>query len=393
MLVLKNCRLVTELTEGYDGEYADIAVENGIISGIYSQGGAPEGESVDMGGKTVLPGLFDLHMHLNFDTMDIAYIGSRRVEQSIVDGLSYAQDYLRNGYTFVRDCGMGEHAGQYVRQMIEKGLVKGPHYIHCGACNTPPTAGNAVFGPIYKEFTDPEEAEGIVREDLENGASFVKYMVSGAMMNEGGDPQAMICTEAQLKAMADAAKAHGTYLSCHVHGKPGILACLDNDVYTLEHCSYLDEECIEKFLEKKGKCVMIPTVGIMYGMVKNLSGDVPEFMSQKNGVIYDHAVSMFGKAYRAGVKIGWGSDLDRPTFDMFPGLEFMGRTAFGLSNVELLKMATIDSAEIVHMEHLAGTIKVGKWADFCVVDGKPDEDISAMYKLPAHVFKMGEQIV
>lgn len=393
MLILKNCRLIQALTEGYDGEYADIAVENGVISGIHPVGNAPEGKAVDMQGKTVLPGLFDLHMHLNFDTMDVAYIGSRCSEQSIVDGLSYAQDYLRSGYTFVRDCGMGYHAGKYVRQMIENGLVDGPHYIHCGACNTPPTEGNAAFGPIYKEFVGPENAEAIVCEDLENGASFVKYMVSGAMMNEGGDPQAMICTEEELKAMADAAKAHGTYLSCHVHGKPGILSCLENDVYTLEHCSYIDHECIEKFLEKKDTSVLIPTVGIMYSIGQNLSGDVPEFMTQKVNAIFENAVKLFGEAYRAGVKIGWGSDLDRPTFNLYPGLEFMGRAAFGLTNIELLKMATIDSAEIAHVDHLAGTIKVGKWADFCVVDGKPDEDISVMYHLPAHVFKMGKQIV
>lgn len=346
-----------------------------------------------MEGRTVLPGLFDLHMHLNFDTMDVAYMGSRGSEQSIVDGLSYAQDYLRNGYTFVRDCGMGYHAGQYIRQMIEQGLAEGPHYIHCGACNTPPAKGNAAFGPIYKEFSGSDQAEAIVQEDIENGAFFIKYMVSGAMMNEGGDPQAMICSAAELKAMADAARAHGTYLSCHVHGKPGILACLENDVYTLEHCSYLDDECIDKFIKKDGKCVMIPTVGIMYGMVKNFSGDVPEFMRQKVNASYEHAVSMFGKAYRAGVRMGWGSDLDRPTFDLVPGLEFMGRAAMGISNIELLKMATIDSAEIMHVDHVAGTIKVGKWADFCVVDGKPDQDISAMYQLPVHVFKMGKQIV
>ena len=392
MLILKNCRLIPELTEGYEGEYADIAVENGMICGIYPVGCAPEGAMVDMQGKTVLPGLFDLHMHLCFDTMDVEYMGKRGPEQGIVDGLSYAQDYLRNGYTFVRDCGMPYRAGQYVRQLIDKGIVDGPHYVCCGACNTPPSSGNAQFGAVYNEFSGPEHAQAVVAEDLKNGASFVKYMVTGAVMNDGADPQAMICSAEELKAMADAVKDQGTYLSCHVHGKPGILACLENDVYTLEHCTYLDEACIEKFLEKQGKCVLIPTVGCLYGMAKNLSGDVPEYMHQKCKVIYETAVGMFGKAYRAGVTIGWGSDLDRPTFDMFPGLEFMGRAAMGLSNIELLKMATIDSAKIMGVEHLTGSIKIGKWADFCVVDGKPDEDLSVMYKLPAHVFKMGKQI-
>ena len=100
------------------------------------------------------------------------------------------------------------------------------------------------------------------------------------------------------------------------------------------------------------------------------------------------------KAYRAGVRMGWGSDADRDTFSLQPGLEFKARREFmDLSNVELLRQATIDSARIVHLDSQVGTVKVGKLADLICVDGNPDQDISAMYRLPAYVWKEGKLFV
>jgi len=393
VLILKNCRLVPELVEGYEGNTADIAIEGNLIQGIYSPGEAPAGEEMDLHGMTVLPGLFDLHMHLNFDSMNVEAIASREPEQAIIDGLDYAQEFLRNGYTYLRDCGIAHWSGRYVRQAIDRGIVVGPHYSFSGACNSASAPGNKQFGPVYREFDGPQYALRICREDVANGADFVKYMVTGAVMNQGGDPQAMLCTEEELQAMADGARACGTYLSCHCHGKPGILACIRSGVYTVEHCTYIDEECIEAFLQADGASVIIPTMGVIYGILMDDTGAVPEYMKTRSKEIYDRASENLGKAYRAGVKMGWGSDADRVSFHKYPGLEFIARRKMGLTNVELLKQATIDSAKIVHVDHLAGTIKCGKWADLCVIDGNPDEDIDVMTKLPAHVFIQGKAFV
>lgn len=115
MLILKNCRLVPELVEGYGEEAADIAIENGKIAGLYFPGEAPGGLEMDVGGETVLPGLLDLHMHINFDTMDVYKIKGRSDMQYMVDGLAFTQDYLRNGYTFIRDCGVMHYQSVYIR--------------------------------------------------------------------------------------------------------------------------------------------------------------------------------------------------------------------------------------------------------------------------------------
>ena len=201
MLILKNCRLVPELVEGYEGNTADIAIEGNLIQGIYSQGEAPAGEDMDLHGMTVLPGLFDLHMHLNFDSMNLEAIASRVPEQSIIDGLDYAQEFLRNGCTYLRDCGIAHWSGRYIRQAIDRGIAVGPHYSFSGACNSASAPGNKQFGPVYREFDGPQYALRICREDVANGADFVKYMVTGAVMNQGGDPQAMLCTEEELQEL------------------------------------------------------------------------------------------------------------------------------------------------------------------------------------------------
>ena len=396
MTILRNCRLIADLTEGYEGEYGDIAYENGIIEGIYPVGKAPmpEGaEVLDMKNMTVLPGLFDLHMHANFDRMIVEQIAIRTPEQSLVDGIDYVQDYLRNGYTFLRDCGIAYWGGRYIREVFDRGLAIGPHYIFSGACNSPRAPGNAQFGPVYREFDGPQYALEVCRDDVAPGASFVKYMVTGAMMNEGGDPQAMLCTREELQAMVDGAAACGTYVAAHCHGKPGILACIETGVYTVEHSTYLDDECIEAYLKANGKTVIIPTLGVMHGILTDQTGAVPQYMKDRTGKIFENLCVNLAKACRAGVLVGWGSDADRTSFDRYPGLEFIARKALGLSNIELLRQATVNSAKIAGVLDKAGTIKAGKWADFCVVDGKPDEDIDVMTKLPAHVIVGGKRAV
>ena len=396
MTILSNCRMVPDLTEGYSGKYADIVYENGLIEGIYPVGMAPSPEGtevLDIKGMTVLPGLFDLHMHANFDRMIVEQIAVRTPEQSLVDGVDYAQDYLRNGYTFLRDCGIAHWGGRYIREFFDRGLAIGPHYIFSGACNSPRAPGNAQFGPVYREFDGPQHALEICRDDVAHGASFIKYMVTGAMMNEGGDPQAMLCTRKELQAMVDAAAACGTYVAAHCHGKPGILACIEAGVYTVEHSTYLDDECIESYLKSNGKTVMVPTMGVMYGILTDDTGAVPQYMKDRTANIYENLCVNLANACRAGVLVGWGSDADRPSFDRYPGLEFTARKALGLSNIELLRQATVNSAIIAGVIDKAGTIKVGKWADFCIVDGKPDEDIDVMTKLPAHVIIGGQKAV
>ena len=395
MITLKNCRLIPELTEDYDDVMADILLDGKVIREINAPGTGTKGETVmDLEGKTVMPGLFDLHMHFNFDTVNVYELRAWGESQALLNGISYGYQYLRNGYTTVRDCGCMYYLGVYLRDAYASGLLMGPRVITAGACNSPSAMGNSAFGPVYKEFNGPHEAWEVARTDIAAGADFVKYMVTGAVMNKGGDPGAMICTREELHVLSDVAKSLNTYVAAHCHGKEGIMACAEEEIGTIEHASYIDDECIEALLDHGNVTAVIPTLSVAYSMARNITGNTPDFMRERSLDVMENIRQNMAKAYRAGVRMGWGSDADRDTFSLQPGLEFKARREFmDLSNVELLRQATIDSARIVHLDSQVGTVKVGKLADLICVDGNPDQDISAMYRLPAYVWKEGKLFV
>ncbi|MEY8366261.1 amidohydrolase family protein [Anaerovoracaceae bacterium 41-7] len=397
-LVLKNCRLIPYLTEGFvvqENQLADVVIEDKRIKTILPAGTAFEGDVdiLDVKGDTLMPGMLDLHMHFDFTTMDVLQIKYRSAVKELVEGIEYGFDYLRSGYTTVRDCGSAFNLGVTLRDMYAKGTIMGPRVIASGHCNTPTAPGNTEFGPLYKVFDDVADARKIVREDIEAGCDFVKYMATGAVMNIGGDPGAMICSFEELKALSDAAKEQGTYVAAHCHGKKGIMACAEAEIGSIEHASYIDDACIETLLAHGNQTFIVPTVEIAYSMLKDLTGNTPAFMHERSIEIMEHISEYMTKAYRAGIRLGWGTDADRVTFNEFPGLEFIARKAAGFSNEELLKMATVDSAALVGLQESIGTVKEGKLADLIVMEGEPDINIEDMKKLPKYVFKEGKLFV
>lgn len=283
MITLKNCRLIPELTEDYDDVMADILLDGKVIREINAPGTGTKGETVmDLEGKTVMPGLFDLHMHFNFDTVNVYELRARGESQALLNGISYGYQYLRNGYTTVRDCGCMYYLGVYLRDAYASGLLMGPRVITAGACNSPSAMGNSAFGPVYKEFNGPHEAWEVARTDIAAGADFVKYMVTGAVMNKGGDPGAMICTREELHVLSDVAKSLNTYVAAHCHGKEGIMACAEEEIGTIEHASYIDDECIEALLAHGNVTAVIPTLSVAYSMARNITGNTPDFMRERS---------------------------------------------------------------------------------------------------------------
>lgn len=392
MLTLKNCRLIPELTEGFAERAADIVIDGKHIKGIHPAGqGMSEGGAVmDLEGKTVVPGFFDLHAHLMFVNQDYNAMLMRSQNQYFLDCLRFAKSYLRQGYTTIRDCGNDFYIGVAAREAVESGIIQGARIITSGKILSPTTRGNECFGTLYLETDNPADAMRVCREEMRQGVQFIKYMVTGAVLNEGGDPGAMVTTPREIAAMVEAADSLGTYIAAHCHGKEGIKQSIIHGIRTIEHATYIDDECIELIHKHGNRTAIVPTFGIMYTLVNRMfGGTVLEEFLQKEAAAEKSAYIGAKLAYENNVAVGWGSDLDRELFDRHPGIEFIARKQLGLSNTQLLKQATIDSAEIAGVADLCGTIKAGKYADLVVIDGKPDEDIDVMKKLPAHVFKEG----
>ncbi|MCI5687948.1 MAG: amidohydrolase family protein [Emergencia sp.] len=396
MLVIKNCRLIPELTEGFDGQMADIVVDGKYISEILPAGTANyEGaEVIDGQGMTVLPGFFDLHAHLMFKNQDYYASMMRGQNEYLVDCMEYAGVYLKHGYTTIRDCGNDFYAGIAVRDAVSKGVVKGPHIITSGKIISPVAKGNESFGSLYWETDDPADMLHIVRTETAKGVDFIKYMVTGAVLNEGGVPGELITTEEEIRAITDAAEKLGTYVAAHCHGTEGIKLAVKNGIRTIEHASYVDEECVELMLKRKDLIATVPTYSIAYTLYKELyeGGVLPEFVEKSRAACASMAKSV-AMCEAAGVLVGWGTDLDRQMFERFPGLEFVARNEMGQPNIESLKEATINSAKIIGEDHLRGTIKTGKYADLAIFSGNPDEDMTVMKNLPKYVLREGSLVV
>lgn len=396
MLVLQNCRLIPALTEGFDGTAADIVIDGKYIKEILPAGSQEfrDAETLDLAGKTVLPGFFDLHAHLMFANQDYNASMLRSQNKYLIDCIAYAKQYLRMGYTTIRDCGNDYYAGVAVRDAINTGVVTGTRVITSGKILTPITRGNSSFGTLYKEVDDPAQMMAACRREMEQGCDFIKYMVTGAVLNEGGVPGQMVTTPEEIAAICKAADSLGTYVAAHCHGTQGIKAAIANGIHTIEHASYMDEECVEMILARGNTTAIVPTFSVAYTIAERLfdGGVLDEFvLKAKDAMAHMAQSTLMSEA--AGISVGFGTDLDMSFAEKYPGLEFYSRVDMGVDNIAVLKQATINSAKIVHMDDVLGTVKAGKWADLVVIDGNPDEDMNVMKQYPTHVFKEGKQYI
>lgn len=396
MIALTNCRLVKYLTEGYKHELADILIDGKKIAAIYPCGEnefSGDTEIIDVKGRTVLPGFFDLHAHLMFSNQNWDYLIRRPEQIYLMESASFAKEYLRMGYTTIRDAGCNHYASGTVRDYIEKGVLSGARVITAGKILSPTAVGNECFGALYEEFDSPDKALELCRREKAHGVDFVKYMVTGAVLNLGGVPGEMVTTQEELDAVVKAAESLGLYVAAHCHGTEGIKAAIRAGVYTIEHASYMDRDSVDMIAEYGNRSVTIPTFAIPFILANELSGPQPEEFKLKANDASEAMAESMRMCLEAGVQIGFGSDLDMSSHLKYPGLEFTARANYNFSNEVILKQATIQSAQIAGLDDRLGTIKAGKYADLVVMDGKPDEDMSVMKKLPDMVFKEGRRFM
>lgn len=389
--ILRNARLIPYLTEGYAGEYADILISDGIIEAIMPPGTAVEDiKSADAGSKTVMPGMFDLHMHLDFFTSDFNAVSveSREPNAVILHAVEAAKEYLSQGFTTIRDVGNPYNVGLLVRDGITRGLFDGPRVFTAGQCITPTARGNDSLPELHVEANSPDELVRVCREQCARGVDLIKYMGTGSVGGVRGVPGALITTERELGTVQRVAEEQGVPVAVHCHGKAGILLCASLGIRTIEHASDIDAECVELILRNGGRSAIVPTLGPI-GMMRE--GLLEEAVAKKfqDGASEPQGVHPMVAASRDGVLTGWGTDVSLSYYASHVGSEFLLRSARGYTNEEMLKQATIDSARILGVDGELGTVAAGKIADLIIVDGKPDIDITAMTHRPAAVYKRG----
>ncbi|MCI7742773.1 MAG: amidohydrolase family protein [Clostridiales bacterium] len=378
-ILLKHCRLIPELSDGYAQTYADILVCGNQIQAIQPTLEAPANcQEIDCQGKTLLPGLIDMHNHLNW-----SYVSG---EQSLTDfsiltkSCLSARRFLDCGITTVRDMGSPKRVSVAVRSAIEQGLFQGPRIISGGIILRPLVRSKPADPYHFLRYVSgAEEMTRFVREELGESADWIKLYVNG-------DPPDMFPEE--VRAAVRTAAIHGKKVAAHCHTLSAIHMCLDEGVSTIEHGSYADAAAIEKL--KAENAHLIPTLATLAPEVTP-AGFTSEMVQQFLTPLLENSVKNISAAYRAGLTLGFGTDTPVEQLCRHMGLEFKMRKEYcGMSNIDILCQATLDSASILGLEHIIGQVKEGLCADLILVNGNPDADITAMYHRPEMVMVRGQ---
>lgn len=389
MIVLKNARLIPELTEGFDERYGDIIIDDGIIKEIKPANTAESENVIDMTGKTVIPGLIEAHLHLDLCGMNTFEENVQPDSYRAMRALRLAQDNLKKGYTTVRDLGDRNNIVLGVAKAVNEGMVMGPDILACGRIISPTEAGNEFFGDMYAEADSVDEYTKAVRRQYQLGADWIKIMGTGAVMNPGATPGNPIIFEEELKAACRAAEYAGIPVAVHCHGTEGVKMCIRSGVRTVEHSSIMDDECIEMY-KATDRTFPIPTMSPMINFTEFPEGK-PAHYVKKATMLVEKMIEGLKAAKEAGIKIGWGTDAGVYEGSHGNGIcEFRARVnKAGFTPLECLIQATKNNAEILMIDDIVGTIAVGKRANLAAFDGNPDEDIEVLNRV-ALVLKAGE---
>lgn len=392
MLMLKNCRLIPELTEGYPHAAADIIL-NGeriyriCVPGTYTE---PVEEIVDLGGRTVIPGLHDLHVHVHATNKTFLELASKELGVCAFDAYFFARTMMNYGFTTLRDMGSNARCGIALRNAIRKGQVAGPNITSCGLVVAPTESGSSLFHLLHNDGDGCDEMLKHCREEMKEGCDFIKTHATGSILNEGSDPQQCIITKEELETITGAAKAKGRYTAVHCHSAEGIKMCVRAGVRTIEHASLMDREGLQMLLDSDASFAVL-TLSASANLALLAASEAKSEKVVKAKKIWPIIQEALTNAYQSGLKVGWGTDILLPEFLENPAGEFLYRQKYlGMSNVDMLLQATKYSAQILGTDRDSGSIKEGKYADIAVIDGKPDEDISVLGTPCYAVYKGGK---
>lgn len=391
-MLLKNCRLIPELSGDTSFCTGDIEIENGIIESVVKSETITEyaGEIVDIEGKTVLPGFIDLHVHLGLSAGSVLEDNAKSAATQALEAVKYAQDTLKAGFTTIRDAGAANGVVTALRDCINSGKIVGPDIIASGKVLTPIEIGNDYFNGLYSEFNGSEDAVRYAREEFKAGADYIKVMGSGAFMNPGGEPGSSIAFDDELKALAEIARLKNSYVAMHAHGASAIKQAIRCNIRTIEHGSLVDEEGIEEL--KNGGSYIIPTIIGLFTWDEETKSNPKEWKKIEQLLL--KIESSMKACYKAGLKLGFGTDMGVPEcFHGENGKEFIIRhDLIGMKPIDILLQATKYSAEIAMIDHEVGTVEKGKKANLVVVDGDPLDDIKCVTNSIFCIYKDGRKI-
>ena len=374
-------------------ENVTIVVEDNMIKAVKKGfAEAQEGDTViDLKTSTVMPGLMDMHVHLSSQHGGPqTYLERFSLNEAdyALRAANYAKITLDSGFTTVRNLGDGYNETVALRNAISKGYATGPR-IYTVAKSIATTGGHADpsnglshllrpdVGPKQGVVNGEAEAREAVRTRYQDGADLIKITATGGVLSvakSGQNPQFM--TD-ELEAIVETAKDYGMTVAVHAHGKEGMKRAIEAGVDSIEHGTYMDDEV--RTLMKKHGTYYVPTIlaGKFVADKAKIDGFFPELVRPKAAAIGPLIQNTFEQAHKAGVKIAFGTDSGVSAHGD-NAQEFSLMVEAGMKPADALLSATVNSANLLGISDILGTLEEGKLADIVAVQGNPLDDISLM---------------
>ena len=371
-----------------------VVIRDGRIQAVHA--GAPtagEGRPVELADQTCLPGLIDAHTHLTSETSPTGYTDQFRWNTAdyAIRSTVYAKRTLLAGFTTVRNLGDNANESIALRNAIDAGIVPGPRIFTAGVPigstggHADPTdgyrqdlAGNP--GPKDGIINSPADAWKAVRQHYKDGVDLIKIMPSGGVLDESASADNPQMTLEEIKAVVTAAHDYGFTVAAHAHGAEAIRRAVLGGVDSIEHGTFMDDADMK--LMKAHGTWYVPTIiaGKYVEQMAAKPGYYPPQVARKAKEVGPIIQATAGRAYKAGVKIAFGTDAA-----VYPhgqnAKEFEYMVQAGMPPMYVIQAATTHAAELLHKTDELGQIRPGRHADVVAVPGNPLEDITALQRV------------
>jgi imidazolonepropionase-like amidohydrolase len=376
------------------GESQVIVIEGERIKSVGSAASVniPSGANViDLSKATVLPGLIDCHTHLGSraDRYDEIYDFKSTPFDSAFSGVVNARKTLEAGFTSVRDVGSLPFLAVDLRNAINEGYVPGPRIVasgpgisitggHGDLNNYSPQTRVTMF-PDERDYAIADGADQIrhtIRAQAKYGVDVIKILATGGVLSKGDKPGAPQYTLEELKVAAETAHMTGRKIAAHAHGAEGIRNSILAGIDSIEHASLVDDEGI-RLAKQHGTYFVMDIYNDDY-----LLNEAPKFGLTQEKIDKERTVGRqqrenFAKAFKAGVKMAFGTDAG-----VYPhgdnAKQFFYMVKYGMTPAQAIRAATANAADLIGRSQDVGTIEAGKYADIIAVDADPVADVRAL---------------